>query len=175
MRKKQEKNDMIEINIDFSKKTDKTVVDFFIELLSKIKIIRKKEKVKEDFHSYLKEFNMGSKMLLKDKKRFIILIIMHLISLTCLYLVPLCLFLGIGVNVESYVCIIIMSYVMLIGSFVPIPGGTGGLEYGFITFFSKVLPSSKLNAIMLVWRFITYYFGMIVGAIILNIKKEQKK
>jgi uncharacterized membrane protein YbhN (UPF0104 family) len=28
---------------------------------------------------------------------------------------------------------------------------------------------------MLVWRFITYYFGMIVGAIILNIKKEQKK
>lgn len=161
--------------ISFSKKTDKTVVDFFIELLSKIKIIRKKEKVKEDFHSYLKEFNMGSKMLLKDKKRFIILIIMHLISLTCLYLVPLCLFLGIGVNVESHVCIIIMSYVMLIGSFVPIPGGTGGLEYGFITFFSKVLPSSKLNAIMLVWRFITYYFGMIVGAIILNIKKEQKK
>ena len=53
--------------ISFSKKTDKTVVDFFIELLSKIKIIRKKEKVKEDFHSYLKEFNMGSKMLLKDK------------------------------------------------------------------------------------------------------------
>ena len=161
--------------ISFSKKTDKTIVDFFIDVLSKLKIIRNEEKMKEKFHDYLKEFNMGSKLLLKNKKQFINLILMHLISLICLYLVPLCLFLGIGININSYTCVIIMSYVMLIGSFVPIPGGTGGLEYGFVTFFSKVLPGSKLNAIMLVWRFITYYFGMILGAIILNIKKEQSK
>ena len=161
--------------ISFSKKTDKTIVDFFIDLLCKLKIIRNKEKIKEKFHNYLKDFNMGSIMLLKNKKRFIALIIMHLISLICLYLIPLCLFLGIGINVDAYVCIIIMSYVMLIGSFVPIPGGTGGLEYGFVTFFSGILPSSRLNAIMLVWRFITYYFGMILGAVILNIKKEKKR
>ena len=30
---------------------------------------------------------------------------------------------------------------------------------------------STLSAMMLVWRFITYYFAMIVGAIALNIKK----
>ena len=68
-----------------------------------------------------------------------------------------------------------MSYVMLIGSFIPIPGGTGGLEYGFINFFKNFIIGSKLNAIMLLWRFITYYFGMILGALILNFKKEVKK
>ena len=64
---------------------------------------------------------------------------------------------------------------MLIGSFVPIPGATGGLEYGFMSFYGSFIKGSKLNAIMLVWRFITYYFGLILGSIVLNIKKECKK
>ena len=73
--------------------------------------------------------------------------------------------LGIGV------AIVVSAYVMIIGSFVPIPGGTGGLEYGFVTFFGNFITGSKLSALMLVWRFITYYFGMILGAIALNIKR----
>ncbi len=60
---------------------------------------------------------------------------------------------------------------MLIGSFVPIPGGSGGLEYGFIVFYGNYIGGPKLTAIMLLWRFVTYYFGMIVGAINLNMRK----
>ena len=60
---------------------------------------------------------------------------------------------------------------MLIGSFVPIPGGSGGLEFGFVSFYGNFIHGSKLMAIMLLWRFVTYYFGMFVGAISLNMKK----
>ena len=63
------------------------------------------------------------------------------------------------------------AYVMIIGSFVPIPGGSGGLEYGFVAFYGTFITGPKLMAIMLLWRFVTYYFGMIVGAIALNMKK----
>lgn len=69
------------------------------------------------------------------------------------------------------ITIVSSAYVMLMGSFVPIPGGTGGLEFGFVTFFGNFIRGSKLSALMLVWRFITYYFCMILGAIALNIKK----
>ena len=62
---------------------------------------------------------------------------------------------------------------MLIGSFVPIPGGTGGLEYGFTQFFGNFISSSKLMAIMLTWRFVTYYLGLFVGAIAVNIKTKE--
>lgn len=161
--------------ITISKKTDKTIVDFFINILGKIKVLKKPEEKKEHFHNYLKEFNMASKLLFKDKIKFLFLILCQFMSLICLYLIPLVLFLGIGVNnINAYESIIVMSYVMLIGSFVPIPGGTGGLEYGFVAFFTKFIKGSKLNAIMLVWRFITYYFSMILGAIVLNFKKEKK-
>ena len=79
------------------------------------------------------------------------------------------------VNVStSYVAIITSAYVMLIGSFVPIPGGSGGLEYGFIAFYGNYIKGTTLKSIMLLWRFITYYLGMILGAIVLNIKKKEK-
>ena len=67
--------------------------------------------------------------------------------------------------------IVTSAYIMIIGSFVPIPGATGGLEYGFIQFYGNFVSGSILAAMMLVWRFITYYFGIIVGAIALNVKR----
>ena len=63
---------------------------------------------------------------------------------------------------------------MLLGSFVPMPGGTGGLEYGFLAFYGNFLTGSALTALMLLWRFITYYLGMILGAIALNVKRVKQ-
>ena len=77
-----------------------------------------------------------------------------------------------GLNVSIVNVIVTSAYVMLIGAFVPIPGGTGGLEYGFISFYGNFITGPSLNAIMLLWRFITYYFGMILGAIILGLRKK---
>ena len=60
------------------------------------------------------------------------------------------------------------------GSFIPLPGGTGGLEYGFVSFFGNFLTGGKLTTLMLLWRFITYYLIMILGAIALNIRKKEE-
>jgi uncharacterized membrane protein YbhN (UPF0104 family) len=62
---------------------------------------------------------------------------------------------------------------MLIGSFVPIPGATGGLEYAFTQFFGVFIIDPALTLIMLLWRTTTYYLGVIVGAILLNIRKKR--
>ena len=73
-----------------------------------------------------------------------------------------------------FLSIVTSAYVMLIGSFVPIPGGSGGLEYGFVAFFGNFLVGAKLTAVMLIWRFITYYLGIIIGAIMMNVKEKEK-
>lgn len=78
-------------------------------------------------------------------------------------------------SVNIFTSIVASAYVMLIGSFVPIPGGTGGLEYGFIKFYGKFISGSILSAAMLIWRFITYYFGLIIGAIAFNVKYRGDK
>ena len=72
--------------------------------------------------------------------------------------------------VESIVC---SSYTYFVGSFVPIPGGTGGLEYGFIEFFRVFSSSAIISTCMILWRFITYYLSMILGSISLIFVKKK--
>ena len=79
-------------------------------------------------------------------------------------------------NLNIIETIVATSYIMIMGSFVPIPGGTGGLEYGYMYFFNYLIGGSILTSSMLVWRFVSYYLAMIIGAIVLALyrKKENK-
>lgn len=161
--------------LTFTKKISKTIISFVLKILNKTKFIKDKEKTKEKFENSLKEFHEGAKKILKNKRKFIICIILQFISLVSLYLIPFVLFYGTKIYINPLIVIATSAYVMLIGSFVPIPGGTGGLEYGFVAFFSNFTSGKIVSAIMLLWRFITYYFGMILGAILLSIGKKNEK
>ena len=140
----------------------------------KFHIFKDKEKIKNNLNKYLKDFNDGAKKIFENKFRFIGLVLLQFISLVSLYLIPFVLFMGIDIYINPLIVIMTSAYVMLIGSFVPIPGGTGGLEYGFIMFFSTFNSSKVVTAVMLLWRFITYYFGMILGAFVLGLRKKGK-
>ena len=58
------------------------------------------------------------------------------------------------------------------GCYVPIPGATGGMEFGFIGFFRNFITGNKLHALLIIWRFLTYYLPTILGSIIYNIFKS---
>lgn len=159
--------------VAFDKKINKKLIKLGISILSKLKIIKDKEKKQAEWDEYINKFHNSAKTLLENKWDFVKTIIYNLLALSMLYSIPVVLLYATG-DFNSFnilLAIVTSSYVMLLGSFVPIPGGTGGLEYGFITFYGNFLTGSKLTAIMLLWRFVTYYFGMIVGAISLNMKK----
>lgn len=160
--------------LTFTKKISEFILKIIINLLNKLHIFKDKEKIKNDFNKYLQEFNDGAKKMFENKPRFIGLIFLQLISLISLYLIPFVLFMGIDIYINPLIVIITSAYVMLIGSFVPIPGGTGGLEYGFVMFFTTFSSSKIVTAIMILWRLITYYFGMILGALVLGLRKKGK-
>lgn len=158
-----------------TKKINKVLMKIIIKFLNKIHIIKNKDEKIKQFNDYLNEFHHGAQILFKDKLLFVKLVFIHFIGLISSYLIPLTLAYATGIySFYGVEAIVISSYVMLIGAFVPIPGGTGGLEYGFITFYSSFIKGSKLNAIMLLWRFITYYFAMILGAILLSFRKKEE-
>ena len=162
--------------VAFSKKMNKSIINFGIKVLSKLRIVKDETKKREEWNENINRFHSSASILLKDKKNFIFNILCNFIALTALYLIPLTLLYSIGdyKSLTPLNGIVTSAYVMLIGSFVPIPGATGGLEYGFMSFYGSFIKGSKLNAIMLVWRFITYYFGIIMGSIALNIKGRKK-
>ena len=161
--------------IAFSKKMNKFFISIGINILTKLRLVKDREKKLKEWDENINRFNKSANILLEDKKTFILNIMCNFLALCCLYLIPLFILYSMG-NFNAFnagVSIVTCAYIMIIGSFVPIPGATGGIEYGFVQFFGNFITGSKLSAMMLVWRFITYYFGMIVGAIALNIKKVE--
>lgn len=61
--------------------------------------------------------------------------------------------------------IMLSAYVMLITSMVPIPGASGGAEFGFIALFGAIV-GGHITVILLLWRFVTYYIGLFLGLIV---------
>lgn len=161
--------------VAFSPKMNKKLINLGISILTKLHIVKNKEEKLKKWDESINKFHMSAKILLKDKKTFFLNILYNFLALCCLYMIPLFLLYATG-NYTAFTpgdAIITSAYIMIIGAFVPIPGATGGLEYGFMQFYGNFITGSTLSAIMLIWRFITYYFGMIVGAVALGIKRAK--
>ena len=163
--------------ITFSKKLTKKISKIIIKILSKINIIKNKEKITNNWNKKLDEFHESAKILRKNKKLFIFGVVMNIISLTLLYIIPLL----IVYSLKDYNSINIIetltssAYVLIIGAFVPIPGATGGIEFGFLEFFGNFLSKKIISTVLLIWRFITYYLGMIIGALAFSMEKKEVK
>lgn len=159
--------------VAFSEKLNRKLIHLGITILTKLRIVKDKKKKLSEWDEYIIKFHESAVILLDNKKQFLFSIGLNFLALCFLYSIPLVLLYATG-DYQSFnvlEAIVTSAYVMLIGSFVPIPGGSGGLEYGFIVFYGNYIGGPKLTAIMLLWRFVTYYFGMIVGAVNLNMKK----
>ena len=162
-------------SLAFMKKLNKLIIKLIIKLLAKLKIIKNKEKIINNLNESIEQFHEGAKTLLKNKKDFIKTILYNFIALLLLYSIPVIIIFGLGdyQSMNVLESIISSAHVMLIGTFIPIPGATGGLEYAFTQFYGVFITGTTLTLVMLLWRSLTYYLGVIIGGILLNFRKKR--
>ena len=79
--------------------------------------------------------------------------------------VPYFVLLAFGIQELSPVLVVAaQAFVVMISSFVPLPGAAGGAEFSFHTFFEPFFPAgASVNPAMLLWRVITFYLPILVG------------
>lgn len=166
--------------ISFSSKFNHFIVKRVISILHKLKLIKNKEEKLEKWKEKVDDFHEGTEYLKNNKKLCIRAFIYNMIYLLLTYLMPYFVIIGlnnglpIGVTPIKVICA--SAYVLLMGSFVPIPGASGGIEFGYFKFFGNFITGSLLKASLLIWRTISYYVPMIIGGILFNIntKKEEE-
>ena len=156
----------------FNNKFNKFAVNLFIKLFNKIHIIKNKDAVISKWDNYLDNIHEGSKIIKADKQKFIKCYTYNLLAMLAYVMTPYTIAKGMNIDLATHQVIIATSYTLMIGMFVPIPGGTGGLEFAFANLFSNFIVGSYISSVMLVWRFITYYLGIILGGIVLNFKRR---
>ncbi|OQY09677.1 MAG: hypothetical protein B6I28_02555 [Fusobacteriia bacterium 4572_132] len=149
-----------------------TVKKVLFNLIRKTPFLKEKNKqsISRKVIRFMKEFSKAITNL-KDKKwLFEKLFILNMIKLAVIYTIPFFIAKSVGVNNLNIINIIAGSaFLKMITSFVPIPGASGGAEGGFYFIFSIFFTFKTLFFVIVVWRFITYYFAMIIGMIVFTI------
>lgn len=161
------------IIISYSKVITKKIGNIIIKILKKLRIKTDEKKIEKVFDEYYEGFQE-----IKSRRGlFPMGIILNIASLLCLYIVPLFILYSMRdfMSISAVETVTASAYVYIIGAFVPVPGASGGIEYGFTQIFGNFIYSNKLSATLLLWRFITYFVGMITGAIVFNTEKKEKK
>lgn len=147
-----------------------------ILLMSKIHIIKNKEKTTEKVIEQIAEFHAGFKLLMMKKRMLFRATLFTTLQLTMFFLVPYCICMALKIPSPPLFSIIAASsFVLMISSFVPLPGASGGAEGSFYLFFGIFFVQSGILAIaILFWRLITFYLPIFIGIFFCRFTKRKK-
>lgn len=162
--------------VTFSKGKNHKLVKFIVHLLYKIRIVKDEEKTTNEMISKVSEFRKLIADFREDKHLLVKTTFYNFMKLTLYCGVTTLVFMSIGVNdVSIFDSVSAGVFIWCISSFIPIPGATGGMEYSFVTIFSCTVAETLVKSAVILWRFITYFVMIMIGALIFVIVNRKLK
>ena len=153
------------IFIGFAKGTAKKITESVIRFLAKLHLVKQPDKKIEAAFQELEQFHGGFALIRHNIYTILNMFWLSVVQLTVFFLVPYFLCLAFGKSgVSPLQVIAAQAFVSMITAFVPLPGAAGGAEISFVTFFAIFMNGSDLNLSMLLWRILTFYCPIVVGA-----------
>lgn len=154
----------------------KRLVNLFIIPVKWFRSEDKFNSVKANLDAKIDSFYRESLKMKHEGFKLVKVAIMTLVQLIFYYLIPYFIMLSLGISHVNVIMVTSLHVlIVMIISLFPIPGGSGGAEYSFTVLFSSFITvNSKLILAMLLWRILTYYFGMFAGMFALAIEPKRK-
>ena len=168
----------------FSTKLHHFIITTGVSLMVKFKLCKDREQKVLELNTKFETFRIELKRLLQNAWVLVSTSILFLVKMVLFNLVPYFVALSLGVGLKGddlfanvFDCVSMSLFSTTITSMVPIPGASGGAELVFKMLFDNffVADGTQINAIILIWRGITYYFGLIVGLLVFLLYREVPK
>ena len=112
----------------------------------------------------IETFYEESQKLKREKKKLLVCVVLTVLQLLCFYSIPYMTLVALNVSADWTSVTQMNIMIIMFMAIIPIPGASGGAEYSFQTLFSTFISSNGTLIVgMFLWRFVTYFFGMILG------------
>lgn len=170
--------------VAFSKKLHKFITTTGVSIMYKLHIIKNKEQKSIELSAKFESFRIELKRLMQNGWVLIICTLLFIVKMILFNIIPY--FIGLSLNTKfksdnTFINILNSTSMSLfsttITAMIPLPGASGGAELVFKMLFSNFFDadSAQISAIILVWRAITYYFGLFVGFFVFVFYRESPK
>lgn len=155
---------LLMFTIGRSRKIGKIVTDFVLKILSKLKLIRNPDKVKNEIDKRTGEFINTFDQFGRQWKIFAMLCIMNAVNYLMYAFSAVLIIMGTGVefSFENFGKVVLMN---ISASSIPTPGTSGGIEGLFYLFMGKITSTEEITLAIFLWRAASYYLSILVSAI----------
>jgi hypothetical protein len=93
----------------------------------------------------------------------------------CRYSIISLLLMSLGLPAQPVLFMALQVLVFALMSFIPTPGGAGGAEAVFYLFYQPFLAADTIGAVIIGWRFLTFYVLLLFAAVLFLIMKRPKQ
>lgn len=144
----------------FTKRATNWGMDLLCNFIKKERVENWRKATLEKIDTFYAE----SQKLKKEKNKLVIASVLTILQLLFFYSIPFMVLTALNVPCSWSSVTQMNIMIIMFMAIIPIPGASGGAEYSFQTLFSTFISShGALILAMFVWRFATYFFGMILG------------
>lgn len=150
------------------KKLHDWIADKGINIAYKLHLVKDRDKTIENVEKQLDRFRVEVDNLKNHRKTIGICAVLHITRLLLYYSVPYFVFLSLGGKLDIgllFSSIAMGSFVAIASGMIPIPGASGGTEVIFIMMFSNLFGETLAASSMILWRFATFYFVLLLGTV----------
>ena len=158
----------------FFRKATTKIAHLIIRLLGKIHIIKDVDEkiayIDGELEGYYQNFLFIKKKPLLVLKMCLVTAVQLLLYFSITYVI----YRGFGMGETDFFTIVsCQAFVLMISSFVPLPGAMGAAEGSYAAFFGGIFGGHYTVVSTFIWRFLTFYLPIIVG-IVINLSLSKK-
>lgn len=176
------------VSIGISKTTRKFFLKLF-DLICKIKPLRRFQKKHDNIEKYMENMQLAFKEIVKSPKQMIWVTFTKICSFAIYYSIPFFALWAVnakmGISDLPYI-MALTSFTLTIATWVPTPGGAGGIEVAFTLLYTPLLSSPSYGwtddeaksicvAVVVIWRLLTYYLLILYGLILYLLFEKRDK
>ncbi len=160
----------------FSRRPVVWLMKLVSKIATKLHLSKNPEKLTQGLERTAERFHTSMKVVRGQKGEIAKQLLFGTLNVLCLTSILYFAYLGVGLRGASYGQIVVMGLAQYTSAaYMPTPGAAGAQEGIFGLFFGKMMQGSKLLAVMMIWRFMSFYLGLILGAAgnLIHRKKEK--
>ncbi len=145
-------------------------------LLNRFKIVKKPAETEKKVKGQLEFFIENNNAMQSNRKLMVRVYVITFFQLTVMFLIPFFIYKAFRCpGAPVFDMIAAQSFVTMISSYTPLPGAAGAAEGSFLVIFQMFFDDGVIKKAMLLWRLITYYSSIIVGAFFAGFDKKREK
>ena len=160
----------------FNKRLAAFIVHTIVKILTKIRVIKDKEAALAKVDAQIGDYRRGAGYIKQNPMLLLRTLLISCLNLIALYSVPFWIFNAFGLSGFTF-CDLIAAQVALTlcVESLPIPGGMGVTESGFLLIYASIFGSNLVVPALLLTRGLNYYTGLLVGGIASAYSMRKKK